>query len=119
YLENRSSDPDTVINSRQCKRVTMVFLRDIDGARLGSGWADELRKVGGTEASISRFTSFIGDVKKDDKMSFTWCPDAGVARTVRGTVPGDDFARTLFTIWFGPEPGDENLKRGMLGKGAS
>jgi hypothetical protein len=36
--------------------------------------------------------------------------------TVRGTVPGDDFARTLFTIWFGPEPGDENLKRGMLGQ---
>ena len=39
--------------------------------------------------------------------------------TVRGTVPGDDFARTLFTIWFGPEPGDENLKRGMLGKGSA
>lgn len=120
YLEKPSSDPDTVINSRQCKRVTMVFLRDIDGARLGSGWADELRKVGGTEASISRFTSLIGDVKNGDRMSFTWCPDAGVevaARgTVRGTVPGDDFARTLFTIWFGPEPGDENLKRGMLGQ---
>jgi len=25
----------------------MVFLRDIDAARLRSGWADELRKVGG------------------------------------------------------------------------
>jgi hypothetical protein len=122
YLEKPSRDPDTVINSRQCKRVTMVFLRDIDGARLASGWADELRKVGGTEASISRFTSLIGNVKKGDTMSFTWCPDAGVevaARgTVRGTVPGDDFARTLFTIWFGPEPGDENLKRGMLGTGS-
>lgn len=34
YLEKSTSDPDTVINSRQCKRVTMVFLRDIDGARL-------------------------------------------------------------------------------------
>ena len=123
YLEKPSSDPDTVINSRQCKRVTMVFLRDIDGSRLASGWADELRKVGGTEASISRFTSLIGDVKKGDTMSFTWCPDKGVevaARgAVRGTVPGDDFARTLFTIWFGPEPGDENLKRGMLGKGSA
>jgi len=122
YLEKRSNDPDIVINSRQCKRVTMVFLRDIDGTRLASGWADELRKVGGTEASISRFTSLIGDVKKGDTMSFTWCPDKGVevaARgAVRGTVPGDDFARTLFTIWFGPEPGDENLKRGMLGKGS-
>src|SRR5215472_15843200 len=123
YLEKSSSDPDAVINSRQCKRVTMVFLRDIDGARLGSGWADELRKVGGTVASISRFKSLIGDVKKGGRMSFTWCPDAGVevaARgTVRGTVPGDDFARSLFTIWFGPEPGDENLKRGMLGKGSA
>src|SRR5262245_64545515 len=125
YLEKSTSDPDTVINSSQCKRVTMVFLRDIDGARLASGWAEELRKVGGTttEASIPRFTSLIGDVKKGDTMSFTWCPDAGVevgARgTVRGNVPGEDFARTLFTIWFGPEPGDENLKRGMLGKGSS
>jgi hypothetical protein len=124
YLEKPTSDPDTVINSRQCKRVTMKFLRDIDGSRLASGWADELRKVGGTtEASISRFTSLIGDVKKGDTMSFTWCPDAGVevaARgTVRGTVPGDDFARALFMIWFGPEPSDPDLKRGMLGKGSA
>jgi hypothetical protein len=44
YLEKPSSEPDAVINSRQCKRVTMVFLRDIDGSRLASGWADELRK---------------------------------------------------------------------------
>ena len=34
----------------------------------------------------------------------------------RGSVPGDAFARTLFTVWFGPKPGDENLKRGMLGR---
>jgi hypothetical protein len=53
--------------------------------------------------------------KKGDTMSYTWCPDAGVevaARgTVRGTVPGDEFARKLFTIWFGPKPGDANLLR--------
>src|SRR5262249_29308848 len=88
YLEQSTHDPDTVINSRQCKRVTMVFLRDIDGARLGLGWADELRKVGGTASSISRFTSFIGDVKKGDTMSFTWCPDAGVEVAARGTARG-------------------------------
>jgi len=97
-----------------------VFLRDIDGAPLGSGWADELRKVGGTETSVAHFTSLISDVKKGDRMSFTWCPDTGVEvaaqGTVRGRVPGEDFARALFTIWFGPNPGDANLKRGMLGK---
>ena len=120
YLEKRTSDGNTVINSRQTKRVVMKFLRDIDRGRLSSGWADELREVGGKAPEIAQFTSLIPDVKTGDTMSFTWRPGAGleVAKgdEVRGTVPGDDFARALFTIWFGPKPGDENLKRGMLGK---
>jgi chalcone isomerase-like protein len=122
YLEQKSSDPKTVIESKQLKRVTLSFLRDIDGAQLASGWADSLRKVGGKqmEPSIGKFTSLIGDVKNGDTMSFTSRPGAGVEVAVRdqvkGTIPGDEFSRTLFTVWFGPKPGDENLKRGMLGK---
>jgi len=123
YLEERSSDPATVIDSRQRKRVTMKFLRDIDQHNLSSGWAASLRKAGGEslEDSISQFTSLIHDVKKGDSMSFTWRPGVGLEIAIdgktRGTVPGDDLARTLFTVWFGPTPGDENLKRGMLGHG--
>jgi len=53
-------------------------------------------------------------------MSFTWRPGVGLEVAmddkVRGTVSGDDFARALYTVWFGPEPGDANLKSGMLGK---
>jgi hypothetical protein len=122
YLEKRTSDADTVINSRQVKRVSMKFLRDIDRKRLASGWADELRKVGGKtpEDRIAQFTSLIPDVKKGDAMSFTWRPGMGIEVALngkaRGSVPGDDFARALYTVWFGPKPGDENLKRGMLGR---
>ncbi len=122
YLEQPSSDAATVIDSKQRKRVTMKFLRNIDRQRLTAGWAESLRKVGGkpTEHSIAEFTSLIPDVKKGDTMSFTWRPGVGLEvamdEKVRGSVPGDDFARALFTVWFGPEPGDENLKRGMLGQ---
>jgi hypothetical protein len=122
YLERRSSDPETVIDPRRPKRVTLHFLRNIDRGSLASGWADSLRKVGSKnmEPAIAQFTSLIGDVKKGDTMSFTSRPGAGIevalGGAVRGTVPGDDFSRTLFTVWFGPKPGDENLKRGMLGK---
>jgi hypothetical protein len=122
YLAEPSSDPATVIDSRQPKRVTMKFLRDIDRRNLASGWAASLRKSGGEsmEPSISQFTSLIHDVKKGDTMSFTWRAAVGIEVAtdgeIRGTVPGDDFGRTLFTVWFGPEPGDANLKRGMLGK---
>jgi hypothetical protein len=122
YLEKRSSDAGTVIDSHQPKRVTLKFLRDIDRRNLASGWADSLRKIGGKamEPSIAHFTSLIGDVKKGDTMSFTWRPGVGVEVALdgktRGSIPGDSFARTLFTVWFGPKPGDENLKRGMLGR---
>jgi hypothetical protein len=122
YLEHPSSDAATVIESPQRKRVTMKFLRNIDRESLTSGWADSLRKVGGKtlEPSIAEFSALIPDVKTGDTMSFTWRPgvglDVAMHDTVRGTVSGDDFARALFTVWFGPEPGDANLKRGMLGK---
>ena len=122
YLEKRTSDADTVITSSQLKRVTMKFLRDIDHQPLASGWADELRKVGRKtpEDRIGEFTSLIPDVKTGNTMSFTWRPGTGIEVALngqaRGSVPGDDFARALFAVWFGPKPGDENLKRGMLGK---
>jgi hypothetical protein len=122
YLEKRTSDADTVITSSQLKRVTMKFLRDIDHQPLASGWADELRKVGRKtpEGRIGEFTSLIPDVKTGNTMSFTWRPGTGIEVALngqaRGSVPGDDFARALFAVWFGPKPGDENLKRGMLGK---
>ena len=108
YLEQKSSDPKAVIESKQVKRVTLSFLRDIDGKQLASGWADSLRKVGGKqmEPAIEKFTSMIGDVKNGDTMSFTSRPGAGVEVALRdqvkGTIPGDDFSRTLFTVWFGP-----------------
>ena len=72
------------------------------------------------EQAIGEFTGLVGDVHKGDTMDFTWRPGDGLEvatnGTVRGIISGDDFARTLFTVWFGPEPGDANLKRGMLGK---
>jgi hypothetical protein len=120
YLEQKSNDPKTVIESPQRKRVTLQFLRDINGKQIASGWADSLRAVGGKEPAIAKFTSMIGDVKKGETMSFTFRPGAGVEVAVRdqinGTVPGDEFSRALLTVWFGPKPGDANLKSGMLGK---
>ena len=122
YLSEPTSDPQKVIDSPRPKRVTMKFLRDIGRQRLASGWAESLRKVGGNsmEQAISQFASLIPDVKKGDTMSLTSRPGSGlevaIDDKVRGSIPGDDFARALFTVWFGPEPGDENLKRGMLGQ---
>jgi hypothetical protein len=122
YLVERTNDARVVLDSSQLKQVQLKFLRDIDRKSLASGWADSLRKLGhkGMEPSIERFQELIVDVKKGDVLSFTWRHGVGIeiaARgEVRGSIAGDDFARSVFLLWFGPKPGDEALKRGMLGK---
>src|SRR4029453_1050400 len=62
YLKDPSSDPAGGIPSRQPKRVTMKFLRDIDRKNLTSGWAASLRKIvhKPTERAIVDFTARIG-----------------------------------------------------------
>ena len=54
------------------------------------------------EPALAQFTSLIGDVKTGDVMSFTWRPGVGVEVAqdgkTRGSVPGDAFARTFFTV---------------------
>ena len=120
YLEKRTRDAGVVIESAQPKRVTMVFLRDISKGQLASGWADSLRKVApGETAAIDRFMTLIPDLASGDRMAFTFRPGQGVEIAhqgkARGTIEGDGFAKALLTVWFGPEPGDPNLKKGMLG----
>jgi hypothetical protein len=35
---------------------------------------------------------------------------------VKGTIAGADFANALFSIWFGRDPADDDLKDALLGK---
>ena len=122
YLKQRTTHGKVVLDSPQPKQVMLKFLRDIGRDRLASGWSDELQKVAGKSAApaIDQFTKLIPDVKEGDTMSFTWRPGVGVEVAVngqvRGSIAGDAFARSLFALWFGKKPGDESLKRGMLGK---
>ena len=50
---------------------------------------------------------------------FTHKPGAGIQvdvnGTVKGTIPGDDFARAFLSIWLGAHPPNAGLKAGLLG----
>ena len=60
------------------------------------------------------------DIKEGDKINLDYIPGKGVRVTkngdVKGTVPGLDFKKALFGIWFGTPPVQESLKKEMLGK---
>lgn len=67
---------------------------------------------------IDEFNRLYRDVKPGDRYALTYRPGAGTELSlngqVLGSVAGADFARALFSIWFGPRPFDESLKQKLL-----
>ena len=68
---------------------------------------------------LKKLGAMIPDVKEGDEIAFTWVPEKGVQVAVRGTdrgaIEGRDFADALFSVWLGPNPVDEDLKKALLG----
>lgn len=69
---------------------------------------------------IERFNALYSDVRPGDRYALTYLPGDGTILSLngvpRGSIPGADFARALFSIWLGEEPFDASLKTQLLGR---
>ena len=105
------------------KKIVMHFLRDIERARFREAWQKSFDKNCGKDCEdlIDRFQDFkslLPEAKKGDVFVLDLPP--GEIRIIGnsemiGEIHGDDFARFLLTVWLGPYPPDEGLKRGRSG----
>ena len=63
--------------------------------------------------------ALIPDVKEGDTLTFTYQPGKGTTLQVGnkelGAFAGKGFSETVFSIFLGPKPPSEDLKKGMLG----
>ena len=74
-----------------------------------------------SKEEIKKFVGFFSEsIEEGDKIYLDYIPGKGVRVTkngaVKGTIPGLDFKKALFGIWFGTPPVQESLKEEMLGK---
>jgi hypothetical protein len=125
YLEEVSSDPGTIVGSTQVKHLVLKFVRDVDRGDIVKAWNDGFRgnatvQLTAIQEPITRMNSWMTDFKKGDTLGFTYVPGQGVHVDVngahKGVLAGEDFARSLFSIWLGPRPPSGNLKKGLLGR---
>ena len=124
YVENKSRRAEEIIRSEQTKRLDMVLLRDVDRDDIVDNWRKGLKNNGADMASLKprfdRFAGWMTDLKEHDTLTFFYLPGRGVTVVlkgqVKGTIAGADFATALFSIWFGREPADDDLKDALLGK---
>jgi hypothetical protein len=126
YLRQRSSEPSQVLKTDEPKVLHMVFVHDVSRDQMIEAWREGFDKNAGAQLAsmqsrIAQLGSWMSDRKKGATLTFSYLPGQGVEvrvdGAVKGILAGDDFAQTLFSIWFGPRPPNKGLKMGLLGRG--
>ena len=124
YVEKVSSDSAALIAADSPKLLELRFVRDVDRDDIVKAWTDGFKgnatvPISQIKPLIDRLNAWMPKFDDGDTLSFSYIPTKGVEVTVngkrKGTLQGEDFARSLFSIWLGPNPPTAALKRGLLG----
>ena len=124
YVAHPSHDPQPLIDPASPAELILHFVRSVGVGDLRDAWKEGFEKVAkdqlpALEARIATLNSWMSSMETGQRLTFTRLPGTGIQvdvnGVVKGTIPGDDFARALMTIWLGPNPPNSELKSGLLG----
>ena len=125
YVETSSTDARAILAADRIKRVDLVVRRDLSGADVSNAIAEAMNEANPTRKEalaprIAGFQKLFPNVATGDRISLTYVPGKGTAVAIqgsdKGTIPGDDFAEALFSVWLGARPIQEDVKNDLLGR---
>jgi len=130
YTTKKVGSLEELIAAPGPKRLTMVFLREIEAGPFGKlltrGVEDNTPR--GEMSKLVPGLIRMGDIftvnkvlVPGDVITLDWIPGTGMVVTAKGKVQGEpfkepEFFKAIMSIWFGPVPADFKLKDAMLGK---
>ena len=123
FLERKTSSAAEIISQDKARRMELTFLRNLDSGAITDAVEKGFARNPAfpkkeLDARLANFRKLIADLKKSDRLSFTYVPGEGLDISCNGksvgSVPGKDFADALFAVWLGDSPADKNLRRALL-----
>jgi hypothetical protein len=131
YLENKVGTAQAAIDAPGAKRVIFVMMRaadaeqfvdSIDDGLRANNTPEELARVQHQIDALFGMIRNIGQAKKGMRIVLDYAPSTrattlfvdGVAQGQ--PMAGEEYYRILLRIWFGDNPAQEELKRGLLGQ---
>lgn len=124
YVQQKSADANAVLQADAPKRIVMQFVHSASKSQITGGFRDSFNDntpeaQNSMKAELDQFMGALEPVKDGDQMVFTYVPGTGTTFALNGrdkvTIPGQAFARVLFSVWLGPKPPNAELKKGLLG----
>jgi hypothetical protein len=104
--------------------LILHFLRNVSDDELKKAWEEGFEhnakeQLPALHERIEMLKGWMVDIKSGQRLTFLYTPGAGIQvdvhGTVKGTIPGDDFATAFLAIWLGPHPPNPGLKSALLG----
>lgn len=124
YAAKPLRDATALINSETPQQLVLQFVRDVDAEDLRKAFLEAFERNGANQSPsmrerIAKLNAWMTDVKKGQSLTFVRLPHTGVQVSVngvaKGTIDGDEFARTFLSVWLGSTPPNPELKSGLLG----
>lgn len=119
--------PDQVL-ANVPKRLELAYCLGIDGSDFGPAAEQILARMhspeqlSGLRERLDRLHASYRTVREDDRYALTNIPGRGLELALNGrpivTIPGADFQRAYFGIWFGRNPLSAHLRDELLGRNA-
>jgi hypothetical protein len=123
YLETPTQNAATVISSDQVKQMELSILRTLKSSQVNEAIREGFEKnsraqIAALSERLHKLEAMIPDVKEGDRIRLTWVPGKGTVVSAKGAekgvIEGKDFADALFSVWLGPNPVQEDLKKELL-----
>jgi hypothetical protein len=117
YLQSGPITADklaAIFSDDKAKQLTMIWARDVEASKIKEGYKDSFSKALTTaqqqqlKAEVNQFIQlFTKDAKKGDSYILRWFPtgyiDVLINDKVVGSIHNVDFAKGLWSVWFGPK----------------
>jgi len=124
YVAHRTADANAILSSREPVEIDLAFVFHATAGQLRDAWQEGFEKsapghLAALQTRIAQLQSWMSGVGSGQKMSFLRIPGVGIQYSldgsVKGTIPGDDFATAFLAIWLGSSPPSPALRAGLLG----
>ena len=124
YLEQKSSDPSAILKADAPRRIVMHFVRSVSKHQMTDAFSEsfednapDAKKI--MKAEIDQFLNALEPLSDGDQIVLTYLPGTGTTLAINGKekarIAAPAFAPVLFSVWLGPKPPNQDLKKGLLG----
>ncbi len=125
YLPEKTTDADALLDSDTTRMIVMHWKRGVGTDKICGGWQDGLKKntpdaSADLKADFDTLCVWTVDSEEGQEFVLTYVPGKGteidVAGTIKGVIPGKEFADALFACFIGPDPGPgKKFKKKLMG----